>query len=90
MAKRVEYVRPLGHNVRKRHPHVHSRGSITRFVVQLELFYNGEWRPVVRYDTAHGYVHVNVCHASGETEKERLLLGLDRHLGPTLYRIHAG
>ncbi|MFB6080698.1 MAG: hypothetical protein ABEJ81_06860 [Haloferacaceae archaeon] len=26
------------------------RGEVTRFVVQLEYWLDGEWRPVVRYD----------------------------------------
>lgn len=33
------------------------RGSILRFVVQLEAFLEGTWTPITRYDTAHGYVH---------------------------------
>ncbi|MCK6568124.1 MAG: hypothetical protein HUU12_15115 [Anaerolineales bacterium] len=37
-------------------------GQILRFIVQLECLFSedGEWTPVVRYDTAHGYAHRDV------------------------------
>jgi hypothetical protein len=31
------------------------RGKVVRFVVQLEVELAGEARPVIRYDTAHGF-----------------------------------
>jgi hypothetical protein len=47
------------------------RGEILRFVVQLECQFveNGEWTPVVRYDTAHGYAHRDVMHPTQREEK---------------------
>jgi hypothetical protein len=33
------------------------RGVVHSFVVQLECLWEGEWKPVVRYDTAHGFAH---------------------------------
>jgi hypothetical protein len=33
------------------------RAEIYSFVVQLECFWKGKWKPVVRYDTAHGFAH---------------------------------
>ncbi len=45
-----EYVARTGAAVRRRLGYTHDRGTVTRFVVQLEYDQNGEWTPVVRYD----------------------------------------
>ena len=34
-----------------------NRGQVTDFTLQLEIFVDGRWWPVVRYDTAHGQPH---------------------------------
>lgn len=34
---------------------VTERGRVTIFRVQYEAYIDGEWWPVVRYDTAHGF-----------------------------------
>ena len=39
---------------RFRYYHNLERGKITRFRVQYEALIGGEWRAIVRYDTAHG------------------------------------
>jgi len=36
---------------------VTEKGKVREFVVQLEYQVETEWRPVVRYDTAHGFAH---------------------------------
>ncbi len=33
------------------------KGKILSFMVQLEYKAGDDWRPVVRYDTAHGFAH---------------------------------
>ncbi len=38
-------------------------------VVQYEAFIDGEWRPIVRYDEAHGFFHRDILSPSGEQEK---------------------
>jgi len=48
------------------------KGDILEFVVQYETFISGEWRPVVRYDTAHGFAHKNIIRANGEVVKQPL------------------
>lgn len=58
---------------RKRHERTTVQGQVTRFVVQYETFVEGEWRPVVRYDTAHGFPHVDKIYADGTREKIPLL-----------------
>ena len=38
-------------------------GCVVGFTVQLECrFGEGEWTPVVRYDTAHGFAHCDRLH----------------------------
>ncbi|GJQ34956.1 MAG: hypothetical protein JETCAE01_09660 [Anaerolineaceae bacterium] len=50
------------------------RGQILRFVIQLECLFSedGEWTPIVRYDTAHGYAHRDVMHPSQKEEKTEM------------------
>ena len=50
------------------------RGQVVRFVAQLECQFveDGEWIPVVRYDTAHGYFHRDVLHPHRKEEKTRM------------------
>jgi hypothetical protein len=71
--KTVRYVYLLTVNDRKRHEHVIDHGQVIRFVVQYETFAGGVWHPVIRYDTAHGFPHVDRIHADGTVEKVPLL-----------------
>src|SRR4030042_2833589 len=48
------------------------KGEILEFVVQYETVILREWRPVVRYDTAHGFAHKDVIRANGEVVKQPL------------------
>ena len=43
-------------------------------MVQLEVEVQNEWRPVIRYDTAHGFVHIDRFTREGKVSKERLSL----------------
>jgi hypothetical protein len=43
-----------------------------RFVVQLECRFDDDWSPIIRYDTAHEFAHVDVLHPTGETDKIKL------------------
>lgn len=52
------------------------KGRVIEFVVQLELFTGGNWKPVVRYDNAHGFAHRDVLDPAGNlVEKKALKLG---------------
>ncbi len=42
-------------------------------VVQYEAEIGGEWRPLVRYDMAHGYLHQDVLHPDGTQEKSAVI-----------------
>lgn len=48
------------------------RDDVLEFVVQLECRFNGDWFPVVRYDTAHGFAHRDLLHPAGETAKSEM------------------
>lgn len=73
----VEYVIPLGENARKRHYHEVERGKIRSFVVQLEVFVEQRWMPVIRYDCAHGFPHIDYISKKGEKKRENLNMNLE-------------
>ncbi len=50
-------------------------GSVTGFVVQYEAWIDGEYRPVVRYDMAHGFAHCDVMRPDG-SQKSKTPLNL--------------
>ncbi len=70
----VEYDRPLSEDVRKRHYHKTERGQVVDFVVQLEVKVEQTWKPVIRYDCAHGFAHKDCYNLREERKKERLEL----------------
>lgn len=47
-------------------------GKVVDFVVQLETFFKGEWKAVVRYNTAHGFPHKDLIYPDGTEIKEDL------------------
>lgn len=72
--KIVEYVIPLGKNARKRHYHESIKGKIGRFSIQLEIFVDNEWCVAIRYDTAHGFAHVDRYYFKGSKSKQEINL----------------
>jgi len=76
----TEYVIPLGENARKRHYHETDKGRVTGFVVQLELFVNDKWRAVIRYDSVHGFAHIDRYYLDGRKVKKELYLKLSEVL----------
>jgi hypothetical protein len=68
------YTRALGEDARKRHSHKTLRGKVINFVVQLEVKVDGVWKPVIRYDCAHDFSHIDRYNIHGEQEKEALQL----------------
>jgi hypothetical protein len=71
--KTVRYTYLLTLNDRKRHEHVVDQGRVSQFVVQYETFIAGRWYPVLCYDTARGFPHVDRIRANGTVEKVPLL-----------------
>jgi len=76
----TEYVIPLGKNARKRHRHETDRGKVTGFTVQLEVYVNDQWREVIRYDSAHGFAHIDRYYLGGRKVKKELNLKLNEAL----------
>jgi hypothetical protein len=73
--KEREFVVLLSNDSRVRHYHSMVKQQIIRFMVQLEVYVRGEWKPIVRYDTAHGFAHRDTCHGDGKIEKVPLSIG---------------
>ncbi len=76
----TEYVIPLGENTRKRHYHETEKGKVVAFAVQLEVFVNDQWREVIRYDSAHGFAHIDRYYLDGRKVKKDLNLKLNEAL----------
>ena len=76
----TEYVIPLGENARKRHYHETDKGKVAAFTVQLEVFVNDKWREVIRYDSAHGFAHIDRYFFDGRKVKKDLNLNLNEAL----------
>lgn len=43
--------------------------------VQLEAFHSNQWKPIVRYDNAHGFCHLDTIHPDGSQDKTPVYLG---------------
>lgn len=76
----TEYVIPLGENARKRHYHETEKGEVAAFAVQLEVFVNDQWREVIRYDSGHGFAHIDRYYLDGRKVKKELNLKLNEAL----------
>ncbi len=50
------------------------------FLVQLEIKVAGSWRAAIRYDTAHGFTHIDRYNQKGEARKEVLKLSYSEAL----------
>src|SRR5262245_3202642 len=46
--------------------------SFCPYPFALILFRGDTWKPVIRYDTAHGYAHIDRYNLRGRSKKERL------------------
>lgn len=45
-------------------------GRVTGFSIQYEAHIGASWQAIVRFDTAHGYAHKDICHPDGTREKQ--------------------
>jgi len=68
----TEYVIPLGENARKRHYHETDKGKVIGFTVQLEVLVEEQWQVVIRYDSAHGFAHIDRYYFNGRKIKTEL------------------
>jgi hypothetical protein len=69
----TEYVRHLDSDARYRVSFSTERGRVLGFVVQLEVVVAGSWKPVIRFDTAHGFAHCDRYRPDGSVEKHEPL-----------------
>ena len=76
----TEYVIPLGENARKRHYHETDKGKVTGFSVQMEAFVNEQGLKVIRYDSAHGFAHIDRYYLDGRKTRKDLHLGFGEAL----------
>ncbi len=49
--------------------------KILDYTVQLEIWHNDHWRPIVRYDNAHGFSHCDTIHPDGTQDKLAIYRG---------------
>ena len=70
----IEFVYPLSLDLedRLRVQATKIRGKIVSFVVQYEALIQGQWRAIVRYDTAHRFAHKDILHPDGSVDKQPL------------------
>jgi hypothetical protein len=69
-----EYILSLDINARIRCYHRTESGIVTGFMVQLEFQAENTWRPIIRYDTAHGFAHCDRHRKDGTVTKTALTL----------------
>lgn len=50
----------------------HLGRSVVKFSVQYLARIDQEWYPIVRYDTAHGYAHMDISRPDGSHETRKL------------------
>jgi hypothetical protein len=67
--KEIRFIAMLTPEDRYRHIHVRFRGNVLSFVIQYETRLEGQWLPVVRYDTEHGYAHRDIMDKKGDKRK---------------------
>jgi hypothetical protein len=70
---RTAYVRHLDTDVRYRVTFVTKQGEVLEFVVQLEVAVGAQWKPVIRFDTAHGFAHCDHYQPDGTVQKHQTL-----------------
>lgn len=49
-------------------------------MVQLECYHKGIWKTILRFDTAHGFSHVDRYNIQGEQKKENFDLTFNEAL----------
>ena len=76
----TRYVIPLWLDTRLRHFHRTEGGRVVEFSIQLEVEVQGEYRPAIRYDTAHDAAHIDRFTRTGRRRREWLDLDFDEAL----------
>ena len=50
------------------------QGKVIDVVVQYETQIKGQWKPVIRYDCAHGFFHRDIILPNGTKEKKAIAI----------------
>jgi len=75
MSKIVDFVVIFDDDVRKRHYHETEKGNVKYFSVQLGIRTKDGWKVAVRYDSSHGFSHMDKYDRKGNQTKTKLNLG---------------
>jgi hypothetical protein len=67
------YFRYLTHEDRARRQIELEKGEVRTFVIQYEIFIQGEWSAVTRFDTFHDAVHRDLIAPDGRVSKRWFL-----------------
>jgi len=67
--KEIKFIMMLTPGDRYCHKHIRFRGKVFSFVAQYETKLEGNWLPVVRYDTEHGFAHRDLFDKRGNKKK---------------------
>jgi len=78
--REIEYERQLDINTRMRAQFRVARGQVSRFTVQIEVLAKNQWKPVVRYDTAHRFAHCDLYEPGGQVIKTELKMTFEEAL----------
>jgi len=73
---KTNYEVPVAIDTAIRVQHTIERGKVVAFLVQLEV----QGKPVIRYDTAHGFAHIDRYNLKGRQRKEQLSLSFHEAL----------
>lgn len=72
--KTIEFTLLYHYDSRIRHFHRLDKNIIVEFCLQPEVYFDNQWHPVIRYDTAHGFAHKDVLSKNGKVNKEPLFI----------------
>lgn len=50
----------------------HGKGELFNYVYQLESFHKDKWKPVIRYNNFHGFIHKDTFNTEGKRVKREL------------------
>jgi len=68
-----QYLRLISDDSRIRVEFSTKKGKVAKFTTQYELLINDQWHPVIRYDTAHNFVHIDILYPDGTKTKKELI-----------------
>ena len=73
-AKEITFIYSLSEELedRLRVSALRKKGKIVKFIAQYEALIDEKWRPIVRYDTSHGFAHKDLIHYQGRVDKQPL------------------